>query len=237
MPPIKVGLSELKRMYNSIPDKNDINLMLESNIQNLLLIRIGMGLSLREFSSILETSYVNVSEIERGKRKSISKPLMKRLIRKARPLPGFKEIERNYDRICSLSNGGQKQAMKRAEKASYTLSENILMKKLTKTGASFLSHQTINTSIGPVNVDFIIKTKGHDIIIEISDTVRRQKLESMSYRAYKIKKVIDCLMIAILPDNLTEALKKRLEDFDIILRFSDIEELDKTLQLTPQAAV
>ena len=50
----------------------------------------------------------------------------------------------------------------------------------------------------------------------------------MSYRAFKIKSLEkDYFMIIMLPDTLTPALKKRLEDFDVVLKFSDIGKLDK----------
>ena len=238
MPPNKVGLSEVKRFYDSIRDRSDIKGMLESNPQNLLLVRLGMGCSLHGLSSILGTSYVNISEIERGKRKSISKTLLNRIVMNANPLPSFEEIEKNYEKITSLSTGGQRQTAKRAEKASYTESEMRLMRKLELLDIEFASHKTLKTSIGPVNVDFVIKTKPKPIIIEITDSTRRQKLESMSYRALKIKKALgNVLLVAVLRDSLTEALKRRLEDFDIVLRFSDIGDLEKRLQLTPHAAV
>ena len=238
MPPSKVGLSKLKRFYRSIQDKNDIQGMLGLNPQNLLLVRLGMGQSLHGYATIVETSYVNISEIERGKRKSISKPLMRRILSKSRPLPIFEEIEANYKKITSLSKGGQKQAMKRAEKADFTESEKLLSKKMKHIGVRFQSHQTLITSIGPVNVDFIVESKPKDIVIEISDTTRRQKLESMSYRALKIKQTYNNYkLVVILPDALTLVLKKRLEDFDVILKFSDIGNLEKKLQLAPQAAV
>ena len=238
MPPNKVGLSEVKRLYDLVRDKSNTKEILESHPQNLLLIRLGMGCSLHKFSSLVGTSYVNISEIERGKRKSISKPLMERIISQAKPIPGFEEIEKNYQIITSLSSGGQRQAVKRAEKAEYTESESILMGKLKQIGVKFLLHQTIETSIGPVNVDFVIKTKSKTVIIEITDSTRRQRLESLSYRALKIKNTIkDVQLVAILPDSLTGALEKRLEDFDIVLRFSNIGNLEKTLQLTPHAAV
>ena len=238
MPPNKVGLSEVKRFYDSIRDKNDIKGMLESNPQNLLLVRLGMGRSLQSLSSILGTSYVNISEIERGKRKTISRSLLDRIVLNADPLPSFEEIKKNYIKITSLSSGGQRQAVKRAEKASFTESEMRLMEKLEQLDIKFASHKTLKTSIGPVNVDFVVKTKPNPIIIEITASTRRQKLESMSYRALKIKNILkNAMLVAILPDSLTEALERRLEDFDIVLRFSDIGNLEKTLQLTPHAAV
>jgi transcriptional regulator with XRE-family HTH domain len=238
MPPNKVGLSEVKRFYDSIRDKSDIKGMLESNPQNLLLVRLGMGYSLQGLSSILGTSYVNISEIERGKRKTISRSLLDRIILNAGPLPSFEEIKKNYIKITSLSAGGQRQAVKRAEKASFTESEMHLMEKLEQLDIKFTSHKTLETSIGPVNVDFIVKTKPNPIIIEITASTRRQKLESMSYRALKIKNTLkNALLVAVLPDSLTEALKRRLEDFDVVLRFSDIGNLEKTLQLVPHAAV
>ena len=76
MPPNKVGLSVLRKMYDFIPNKTDIEEILKLNPQNFLLIRLGMSCSLHMFASLLETSYVNISEIERGKRKSISNRLM-----------------------------------------------------------------------------------------------------------------------------------------------------------------
>jgi len=238
MPPNKVGLSEVKRFYDSIQDKSDIKGMLESNPQNLLLVRLGMGYSLQGLSSILGTSYVNISEIERGKRKAISRSLLDRIVLNADPLPSFEEIKKNYVKITSLSAGGQRQSAKRAEKASFTESEMHLMGKLENLDIKFAYHKTLKTSIGPVNVDFVLKTKPNPIIIEITASTRRQKLESMSYKALKIKNTLkNALMVAILPDSLTESLKRRLEDFDIVLRFSDIGNLEKTLQLTPHAAV
>jgi transcriptional regulator with XRE-family HTH domain len=238
MPPNKVGLSEAKRLYDSIRDKSDIRGMLESNPQNLLLVRLGMGCSLQGLSSVLGTSYVNISEIERGKRKAISKRLMDRIVLNSSPLPDFEEIEKNYEKITSLSSGGRRQAAKRSEKASYTESEMRLMRKLEQLDVEFVSHKTLNTSIGPVNVDFVIKTKSKTVMIEITDSTRKQKLESMSYRALKIKKALgNVLLVAVLPDRLTEALERRLEDFDIVLRFSDIGDLGKRLQLAPHAAV
>ena len=238
MPPNKVGLSELKRFYDSVRDKSDIKGMLESNPQNLLLVRLGMGCSLQRLSSILGTTYVNISEIERGKRKGISKSLMSRIILNANPLPSFEDIKKNYEKITSLSAGGQRQAAKRSRKASYTESEMHLIRKLEQLDVKFASHKTLKTSIGPVNVDFVIKAKYRTIIIEITDSMRRQKLESMSYRALKIKKALgNVLVVAVLPDSLTEALERRLEDFDIVLRFSDIGDLEKRLQLAPHAAV
>ena len=238
MPPNKVGLSEVKRFYDSIRDKNDIKGMLESNPQNLLLVRLGMGCSLQSLSSILGTSYVNISEIERGKRKAISKSLMSRIILNANPLPSFEDIKNNYEKITSLSAGGQRQAAKRSQKASFTESEMHLIRKLEQLDVKFSSHKTLKTSIGPVNVDFVIRTKSKTIIIELTDSMRRQKLESLSYRALKIKKALEnVLLVAVLPDSLTEALERRLEDFDIVLRFSDIGNLEKSLQLAPHAAV
>src|SRR4030067_2173861 len=113
MPPNKVGLSEVKRLYESIRDKNDIKTMLESNPQNLFLIRLGMGCNLHKFSSLVGTSYVNISEIERGKRKSISKSLMERILSQAKPISSFEAIKSNYNTITSLSSGGQRQQRKR----------------------------------------------------------------------------------------------------------------------------
>jgi len=238
MPPNKVGLTELRKMYDFIPEKTDIKKILELNPQNLLLIRLGMGCSLHMFAALLKTSYVNISEIERGKRKSISSPLMSRIISKTNGLPFFEKIEENYKKITILSLGGQKQAIKRAEKADFTKSEKQLADKLLQLGVDFASHQTITTSIGPVNVDFIIKTCRENIVIEITESTRRQKLESMSYRALKIKQSVkNILLVSILPDHITEPLKKRLEDFDLILKFSDIGDLEKKLQLIPKAAV
>ena len=234
MPPSKVGLSELRKMYYLIPDKADIQKILELNPQNLLLIRLGMGYSLHMFSSLLGTSYVNISEIERGKRKSISPPLLEKISSKTNKLPRFEQIEENYSKITALSLGGQRQAMKMAEKASFTKSERLLADKLMELNVNFASHQTITTSMGPVNVDFVIKTKFGDIVIEITESVRRQKLESMSYRALKIKQSLkNILLVSILPDHLTESLKKRLEDFDVVLRFSDIGGLERKLQIIP----
>ena len=238
MPPNKIGLSEVKRFYDSIRDRSDIRGMLESNPQNLLLVRLGMGYSLQGLSSILGTSYVNISEIERGKREKISKRLMDRIVLNAGALPGFEDIKKNYERITSLSAGGRRQAAKRSEKAGYTESEMHLVRKLEQLDVEFVSHKTLKTSIGPVNVDFVIKTKSKTVMIEITDSTRKQKLESMSYRALKIKKALgNVLLVAVLPDRLTEALERRLEDFDIVLRFSDIGDLGKRLQLAPHAAV
>jgi transcriptional regulator with XRE-family HTH domain len=237
MPPNKIGLSEVKRLYDLIQDRSDIRQILESDPRNLLLLRLGMGYSLHKFSSLVGTSYVNISEIERGKRKSINPLIKANILSKTKSLPSFEQIEKNYNEITLLSGGGQKQAMKRAEKAAFTESERKLYEKLKQIRTKFLSHHTIKTSIGPVNVDFVIKHEPKDIIIEISDTVRRQKLESMAYRSIKIKNVTDALLVAIVPDRLTNALERRLEDFDVVLRFSDIERLEKKLHLTPQAAV
>jgi hypothetical protein len=238
MPPNKVGLSEVRKMYGLIPDRSNLKQILQSNPQNLFLIRLGMGFSLYKFSSMVGTSYVNISEIERGKRKSISKPLMERILHTAKPLASLENIEESYIRITSLSHGGQTQAVKRAEKAEFTESERMLMEKLEEIGVKFYPHKTIATSIGPVNVDFLVKTRTGDIVIEITKSTRRQKLESMSYRAMKLKNTLsDTLLVAILPDRITNALERRLEDFDIVLKFSDIRSLEKMLQLAPQAAV
>ncbi len=219
MPPNKVGLSEIKTMYSRIKDKIDIKQILQQDPRNLLLIRLGMGYSLMRFQDIVGTSYANISEIERGKRKSITPPLLNKIINSVDHLPSIDKIMENYKKITELSKGGQTQAVKRAEKADLTPEEKLIQDRLKKNKIEFQLHKTFITDIGPVNVDFYLPI--HKVIIEVTRSERRQKLESMSYRALKLKnRLKDVTLICVIPDKLTKNLKKRLDDFDYVFGLS-----------------
>lgn len=235
MPPTKSGLRYLKEIYPDNRNVSTLNL-LEKNPRTLTLIRLDVGKSLKEFGELVGLSYAAISETERGKRKTVNKKVTKWVKKNIRKLEPFEIIEKNYEKITKLSLGGQRQAIKRAEKAKLTSQEKKILSLIRQLKLKVEIHKTFYTSIGPVNVDFFIRINEEKIIIEVTESRRRQKLESLNLRAIKLKNNINNLIIiAIVPNNLTYNLKRRLEDFDIIFEMKDLKNLRGFL--APHAAV
>jgi transcriptional regulator with XRE-family HTH domain len=220
MAPSKIGLMKLEKMYNEAKNKGIKNFLSEDP-KKLILLRLGKGYSLKKLGKEIGFSYVTISEIERGKRKTINKKLLQRVTKKFKTMPSFENIVENYKNITEISKGGQIQAMKRAEKAELTKEEKEVFERLKNVKIEIKPHKTFQTSIGPVNVDFMINS---NIIVEVTKSKRRQKLESLDLRAIKLKQKIDGLKtVVIVPNGLSKTLKQRLEDFDYIFEMRQLD--------------
>ena len=221
MAPIKSGLIEIRKMYKEVINKN-IEKILEQNPRSLILFRLGLGLSLVDFGKEFGFSYATISQIERGKTKKINKKLLSKLLMKINRLPSLEKIVDNYGKISQLSRGGQNQGIRRAERAELTKEEKRILGVLINHGIKPEIHKTVMTHVGPVNVDLRFVKDDISFIVEITRSERRQKLESMDFRAIKIKEGFKNIkLVAVVPKNLSNVLKRRLEDFDYVI------ELDK----------
>jgi transcriptional regulator with XRE-family HTH domain len=236
MAPIGSGLIEIQRMYEESTGKTTEE-TLKQNPRSLILFRLGLGFSLVEFGKRFGFSYVTISQIERGKTKKINKELFSKLIQDIKELPSLEKIIENYKKISQLSRGGQSQALKRAEMAELTEEEKKVLATLTEQGINPEVHKTVMTRICPMNVDLSFMKGNTTFILEATRSQRRQKIESMDFRAIKIKESLKNIkMVAIVSKGLSQVLRRRLEDFDYIIELDNFKEFIHRL-LTPHAAV
>jgi hypothetical protein len=186
--------------------------------------RMLMGMGLKEMGKLISRNFVTVSNYELGKIKSI--PLdeamkMSAIIFDNLPKSTSEEtLIQNLTTFRDKSRGGLLQALKRAETMQLTKQENAVRGILESQGIEFETHVTLETRIGPLNVDFLANG---NTVIDCTSARSKWKAESLDFRAIKVRETHpDFKIIAIVPSNVDQGFLRRLADFDVVLKDDEI---------------
>lgn len=205
---------------------------LSKNPQFIKVFRILMNKSMPEMGKLLNKSHATIAQYERNAIKKIPTEetgKMKEIILEELPKEiDFKNTIKNFNRFKQLSEGGQLLGFKRAEGAQFTKQEEQIKNILEENMVEYEAHKTLETQIGPLNYDFWLpKDK---LVIECTESLSKHKAESLGFRIMKLKQKNKCKSIAIVPDDVSKGVLRRLQDFDRIVFSSDIQKLGTILK-------
>jgi len=223
---------ELKAMFESVrKDTNNFTILpaelLSKSPEKIKVFRMLLGKGLREMGELVSRSFVTVSNYELGKIKTIpisESEKMSEIILKNLPSPVTEEtLIRNQKFYHDRSKGGVLQALKRAETMALTRQESIVMAVLEDQRIQFEYHVTLDTKIGPLNFDFLVKK---NVVIDCTTTTNKWKAESLGFRSIKVKEAHpNFKTIAIIPASVNQGFLRRLVDFDHVLKDDEITTL------------
>ncbi len=237
MPKIKIKEKELIELYEQLKEKTkkftEINPeILADNPKNIVVFRFLIGMSLVSFGNFLNKTYATISQYERGNIKLIPRDESIRMLKLIKEeLPNnitIIDILSNFRKYKELSNGGGIQAFIAAEKAKPTMQEQEIRNFLEKNSIVYEANKTFETSIGLLNFDFWIPNKR--IVIECTESVYKEMAESLGFRIIKLKDKMRCIGVAILKQNVSKGVIRRLVDYDHIIFSSQLNDLRSLLE-------
>jgi len=185
-----------------------------------------------DMGKLLNKTHATIAQYERSAIKKIPQIEAERIAKIiSEELPqeiNFETALENFSKFKQLSEGGHLLGFKRAESAALTRQEEKIKSLLESKVVDYEVHKTLETSIGQLNYDFWLPR--NKIVIECTESLSKHKAESLGFRIIKVKEKIKCKSIAIVPDNVSKGVIRRLQDFDHILFSSNIEELESILK-------
>lgn len=237
MPKVKMNEEQFLKIFKEVEKATDIfkNIradIFENDPTRIRVFRMLTGLGLEKFAKRFGKNYNTISQYEIGEIKRIRKKEAERIARillEILPHNPSKELAlENFRKMKEIANGGATQAFSRAEKASLTASEKNIRDVIEKSGRKFEVHKTLQTSSGPFNFDFLVDEK---FLIECTASDSIQKAEALGFRALKLKESFPHLKkIVIVPEKISNGVKRRLSDFDKIIFLNKLEELETVLE-------
>ncbi|MDI6723000.1 MAG: hypothetical protein QMD97_05545, partial [Candidatus Aenigmarchaeota archaeon] len=236
-PKAKFSDDEFQKLYREVQNRTKkFSLitpeLISENPRYVKVFRMLCGKSLTEMGNILNKTHATIAQYERGAIMTIPLKEAEKISRKIKDeLPQSKSMKnslKNIQKFRELSNGGYVQAFKRAENAELTSQEKRIREILIKKNVEFEAHKTLDTSIGKLNFDFWLSR--NKIAIECTESISKHKAESLGFRAVKLKDKVKCRMIAIVPQNVSNGVIRRLSDYDHIIFSSDLSKLENIIK-------
>jgi hypothetical protein len=212
---------------------------------SLLIFRLGIGMGVRKFSSLIgvnerwlrkiESSMGGMSLENAIKTKEILETLLKnRKIDKETVIRNFIRFKNFIAFVVSNSTG-----VKLAEKAPLTKDEKKILEILERSNINFQVHSTLQLPTGKlINVDFLVEGKENTFVIEVFRIMKvgrsaSVRIAEIDHRFRGLKMCNPNLKTVMVISSKEEELSKmvvekaKLESFDtdIILSINEVEKL------------
>lgn len=236
MPKFKMSDKEFENLYKEVSSKTfsfkkiDAE-VLSQNPYYIKVFRMLCGKSLTEIAKDLKKTHATIAQYERKAIKKIPIQEAEKIVAYLKEeLPSEISIESaliNVKKFRQMSHGGYVQAFKRAEKADMTIQEKAIKEVLEKNGIKYEVHKTMETSIGPLNFDFWVQNR---TVIECTESVSKQKADSLGFRIIKLKEKIKCKSVVIVPKNVSNGVIRRLQDYDHLIFSSELSKLENIIK-------